>query len=92
MPVVVAGSGPAHVKAVADTVRSRFAGGTVLVVGHSNTVTAIVAALGGPRLVDLCDAEYATLFVLTLRQGEQPSLVRARYGPDDPPPGAACVR
>lgn len=93
-PVVVstAGGTAAHARAVADTVRARFAGGTVLVVGHSNTVADIIAELGGPRLPDLCDTEYSTLFVLVLRPGAAPSLVRARYGPDDPPPGAACQR
>lgn len=93
-PVVVpnAGGTPAHVRAVADTVRARFAGGTVLVVGHSNTVAGIVEALGGPKLPDLCDTEFATLFVLTLREGREPSLVRARYGPEDPPPGGNCLR
>ena len=93
-PVVVATTGgtPAHVRAVADTVRARFAGGVVLVVGHSNTVGGIVAALGGPRLPDLCDAEYSTVFVLVLRPDGEPSLLRSRYGPDDPPPGAACHR
>ena len=91
-PVVVPTGTPAHPRAVADTVRSRFAGGTVLVVGHSNTVAGIVRALGGPQLPDLCDTEFATLFVLTLRAGAEPSLVRSRYGPEDPPPGAACLR
>ncbi len=94
-PVVVANAGggtAAHVRAVADTVRARFTGGTVLVVGHSNTVAGILEALGGPKLPDLCDAEFATMFVLTLREGAPPSLVRARYGPEDPAPGANCLR
>ncbi len=91
-PVVLPTTLAQHPQAVADTVRARFAGGTVLVVGHSNTVAEIVEALGGPKLPDLCDSEFATLFVLTLRPGAQPSLVRARYGPADPPPGANCLR
>ncbi len=91
-PVVVPTTLAQHPRAVADTVRVRFAGGTVLVVGHSNTVAEIVEALGGPKLPDWCDSEFATLLVLTLRPGAQPSLVRARYGPEDPSPGANCVR
>jgi broad specificity phosphatase PhoE len=91
-PLVVATDGgtAAHVREVADTIRARFHGGTVLVVGHSNTVPGIIAALGGPRLPDLCESEYATLFVLTLREGSAPSLVRARYGAEDGPAGSAC--
>jgi broad specificity phosphatase PhoE len=53
----------AHARAVAAAAR-RHRGGAVLVVGHSNTVPAIVAALGGPRLPDLCDAAYASLFLV----------------------------
>ena len=93
-PVVVstAGGTPGHVQAVADTVRARFTGGTVLVVGHSNTVAGIVRALGGPQLPEPCDSEFSALFVLVLRPGAEPSLTRARYGLEDPPPGAACLR
>ena len=93
-PVIVATSGgtAVHVRAVADTVLARFSGRTVLVVGHSNTVGGIVAALGGPRLPDLCDTEFSTMLVLVLRPGAEPSLVRARYGAEDPPPGSACAR
>jgi len=58
---------PEHAARVAAAVRQRHQGQTVLVVGHSNTVPAIIAALGGPRLPDLCDAEYAMLFVLVAR-------------------------
>lgn len=90
--VATAGGTAAHVRAVADTVRTLAAGGPVLVVGHSNTVPRIIAALGGPVLADLCETEFATLFVLVLRPGAEPSLTRARYGPEDPPPGAACAR
>jgi len=54
---------PAHAAAVAAAVR-RHPGGVVLVVGHSNTVPAIIAALGGPKLPNLQDSEYSNLFVL----------------------------
>ena len=56
---------PAHVKAVADTVRAimtTYGHTGVLVVGHSNTVTPIVQALGGPAMPSLCDAQYS-LFI-----------------------------
>jgi broad specificity phosphatase PhoE len=93
-PVVVAATRDiaAHVRAVADTARALAAAGPVLVVGHSNTVPRIIAALGGPQLRDLCESEHATLFVLVLRPGAVPSLTRARYGAEDPPPGASCAR
>lgn len=84
-----------HARAVAAAAR-RHAGGVVLVVGHSNTVPAIVAALGGPQLPDLCDAAYATMFVVRPTPAGAPappaaSLVRAHYGRPDAPGAAACA-
>lgn len=92
-PVVVAtgGSVATHVDSVAATVRARPAGEVVLVVGHSNTIPAIVTALGGPKLPDLCDTEYSTLFLLHFGRSGPPHLVRAKYGADAPG-GEECAR
>jgi broad specificity phosphatase PhoE len=67
--------------AIASEVRNH-PGGTVLIVGHSNTVPAIVAALGGPQLPDLGDREFDDLLVLTLCRcnGRQPRLLHLQYG------------
>jgi broad specificity phosphatase PhoE len=84
-PVVVAVKGRAleeHVTAVAAEVR-RHPGEVVLVVGHSNTIPAIVAALGGPRLRDIGDAEFGNLFVLVPDVAGGARLVRATYGAPD---------
>jgi broad specificity phosphatase PhoE len=79
-----------HARAVADTIRRRFDGQTVLVVGHSNTIPAIVAALGGTRHRDLCDAEYDALFVVVIGTEGPVRTVRTRFGA--PSPAAAdCV-
>ena len=87
--VVATGGGtPAHVQAVADHVRERYTGKTVLIVGHSNTIPAIVTALGGPRLADMPDNEFSTMFVLALRSGGPASLIRTAYGAPDPLPAA----
>lgn len=88
--VPIGGSTTEHVAAVAAAVR-RHAGGVVLVVGHSNTIPAIVAALGGPRLPDLCDASYATLLALELPADGAPRLVRAAFGAPDPADAATCA-
>lgn len=79
-----------HAAAVADAVR-KTAGNAVLVVGHSNTVTPIIAALGGPRLPDLCDPQYAGLYIVRLPARGSPTLVRAQYGAPDPPDAATCA-
>lgn len=80
----------AHVAAVAAAVREAK-GNAVLVVGHSNTVPAIIAALGGPRLPDLCDAQYANLFILRLPTRGDATLIRAQYGAADPSDAASCA-
>jgi len=84
--IVQAGPLAQHAKAVADEVL-KHAGKTVLVVGHSNTIPAIVGALGGPTFRDLCDSEYDALFVVVIGDAGSPRLVRSRFGapsPNDP--------
>ncbi len=73
----VRGGIAAHAREVADSARAR--GGVVLVVGHSNTVGHIVEALGGPRIGDLPDTEYRSLWTVTL-ENEKVVVVRARFG------------
>lgn len=86
-PEVVPASAPVagHARAVATAVM-QHAGGTVLVVGHSNTVAEIVAALGATQPPDLCDAEYDAMFVVTIALGRPATVVKARYGAATPVP------
>jgi broad specificity phosphatase PhoE len=77
-----------HVRAVAEVVRK--GGVMVLVVGHSNTLPAIIGALGGPTMSDLCDTEYSNLFTLALVPGQQARLVHGHYGAPDPPSAPDC--
>ena len=73
----------AHVAAVADTIRARPAGEAILVVGHSNTIGHIVTALGGPEIGDLNEAEYDTMFILTVGDTGKARLVVTRFGVPD---------
>ena len=83
------GGGAAHIAAVAAAVRQ--AHGVVLVVGHSNTVPAVIKALGGPTLPDICDSTYSHLFVLTpSRDGKSATVVISRFGASEAPPPASC--
>lgn len=83
--IPVSGGVPAHARAVATEVARHQ--GTVLVVGHSNTVDDIVAALGGPATIgDLCDSEYQTIFTVLPGGGT----IRSRYGPGNPAHLPAC--
>lgn len=83
-------STPDHAAAVAADVR-KTRGNAVLVVGHSNTVTLIIAALGGPRLPELCDAEYSNLFIVRLPARGSPTFVRAHFGVPDPADAGTCA-
>jgi broad specificity phosphatase PhoE len=93
VPVVVPTwySLPAHADSIAAAVRRFPPRSAVLVVGHSNTLGLIIAALGGPATGDLCDAEYATMFVMTLAEDGAPArLLRASFGAPDPPGAGNC--
>ncbi|MBB4638342.1 phosphoglycerate mutase family protein [Longimicrobium terrae] len=94
-PVVVStaaeGGAENHPAQVAAAVRA-LAAKTVLVVGHSNTVTQIMQALGGPAARDLCDGEYSNLYVMVLKPGQAPRVQPRRYGQPDAPTEADCRR
>ena len=87
---VIAAQGAGHAQGVADAIRQRFAGRTVLVVGHSNTVPAIVESLGAPRPTALCDSDYDHLYVVILSQGSPARVIKSRYGPPGPTPDPNC--
>ena len=84
----------AHVREVAAAVRRQPGGGVVLVVGHTNTIPPIIAALGGPQLPDICDGQYARLFTLVLTRNGSPRLIQSTYGAPDPdePCGRTMIR
>lgn len=81
-PVVLAtkkGDSDAHIRDVTKTIQQQS--GVVLVVGHSNTVTPILAALGGPALPLLCETNFDVVFVWTPATVKTPStMMRWRYG------------
>ncbi|HTM57287.1 MAG TPA: histidine phosphatase family protein [Candidatus Udaeobacter sp.] len=65
--------------ALAARIWSRDRGRTVLIVGHSDTVPAIVRALGG-SMPDLENGEFGAMIVVTRRGDEPPHTLRLRYG------------
>jgi broad specificity phosphatase PhoE len=85
---IQAGGGVSHVEAVAAAVR-RHADGVVLVVGHSNTVPAVIAALGGPRVPEICESAFGNLFTLVPGK-EGAAVVASRYGAPDQESAAGC--
>jgi broad specificity phosphatase PhoE len=87
-PLVVEARGAAHVPAVVEAVRAQT--GVVLVVGHSNTVPAILAALGGPKLADLCETSFHHAFLLQPGT-EPPRWAQFSYGAPSAAPQAGCL-
>ena len=81
LPVVetpIARNVPAYGDSVAA--RAKRDGGVILVLGHSNTMGAVIKALGGPDIGTIDDAEYDNLFVVTIQDGKPTRVVRAKYG------------
>ncbi len=89
-PEIVSAGGADHPKDVAAAVR-RHEGQTVLVVGHSNTIPAIIEALGAPKPAAICDPEYDNLYVVGLAPGAKATLIRTKFGARTPV-GAECAR
>ncbi len=90
--VPIQGNKLAQAAGIASAVRGMPPGSAALVIGHSNTLGVIIAALGGPEVPELCGGEHATLFVLELPNDLPPRLLRASYGAPDPPGAETCPR
>ena len=82
-----AGAYPAK---LAKDVLSKHAGQVVLIIGHSNTVPAIVEALGGKRPAAIDDAtEFDRVFVVVVPKSGGAKVIKTRYGqrkPETPKP------
>lgn len=87
-PEVVTAGGANHPAQVASAIR-KHAGQTVLVVGHSNTVPAIIAALGAKEPPAICDELYDNFYVVTIDASGKASLIHSRYGAPTAP-GPTC--
>ena len=75
---------PGDLNGLIETLKSQYAGGRVLVVGHSNTIPQTINALGvQPALQDLDHGAYDDLFMVILKEGSDPTLVALQYGVRD---------
>jgi broad specificity phosphatase PhoE len=81
-----------HAAEVAAAIRREPPGSLVLAVGHSNTVPAIIRALGGPPLEEICEGEYANFFTLVVPASGAPRLLTTTYGAPDRNTGTPCGR
>jgi broad specificity phosphatase PhoE len=60
-------------------IRTRHARDVVLLVGHSNTVPTLIAALGHPDPITIADPEYDNLFILVPQPGGPPTLLVLKF-------------
>jgi hypothetical protein len=76
-PIIVAGDDP---RALAQAVLRDHAGGRVLVVGQSETLPDIVAALSGVNPIPaMAESEYGTIYIVTVPRLGRPNLLRLSY-------------
>ncbi len=72
---------PNDYDAIIGRIRREYRGRTVLIVGHSNTVPELARRLARmPDIPEIPDAEYGTIYVVTVPTLGRPSLLRMSYG------------
>ncbi|MEO8349252.1 MAG: histidine phosphatase family protein [Acidobacteriota bacterium] len=62
-----------------DRLKKDAPAGTVLVVGHSNTVPEILAALGHTEKIDIPSTQFDDLFVVVPKATGPPTVLRLKY-------------
>jgi broad specificity phosphatase PhoE len=78
LPVQVVSAG--RTRALADRIKTRYRGQSVLVAGHSNTVPELLADLGVTEPVVVEHHDWGDLFVVTLHQNGGVELKRDHFG------------
>ena len=66
-------------KKLVEAIVTRHQGGTVLVVGHSNTLPEIIQALSGGKVFEIADDDYDNLYVVTLTQKGKGKTIRMKF-------------
>jgi broad specificity phosphatase PhoE len=82
-PEVLNAGDARHAQRVASAIRSHV-GKTVLVIGHSNTIPAIMEALGVKESATICEMEYDKVFVVKIAADGTASVTRSTYGRQTP--------
>ncbi|WP_181304170.1 histidine phosphatase family protein [Rufibacter sp. XAAS-G3-1] len=72
---------PSDYLGLAQNIKENYAGKTVVVAGHSNTVLYVIEALGGKKpFAQVADHQYDYLFKVTLRNGKETLVEVQQYG------------
>lgn len=68
-----------------EKILNSYSGGTVLIVGHSNTIPILANELAGRQNYDdLDDATYDNLFIAHVHSNGQTKIIRMRFGAHTP--------
>ena len=62
-----------------ESILSKHSGGTVLVVGHSNTLPEIIEALGAGKIQEIDDLDYDNIYVVTVSGNGIAKVVRMKF-------------
>ncbi|MBA2525521.1 MAG: histidine phosphatase family protein [Pyrinomonadaceae bacterium] len=73
-----------NVEELVRQIKSHHSGDVVFVAGHSNSVPAVMSALGGGALPELPEQEYDNMFVVTLQRFRPTRVVKLKYGNPSP--------
>ncbi len=84
---------PKRGRDLADLVLKDYAGKSVVVVGHANTVLSLIDDFGGiPPVDEIRDSEYDYLFVVRVAPGMQPTVETRGYGAEYREPMASRLQ
>jgi broad specificity phosphatase PhoE len=84
---------PKRGRDLADRVLKEYAGKSVVIVGHSNTVLSLIDDFGGiPPVDEIRDNEYDYLFVVRVAPGMQPTVETRGYGAERREPVASRLQ
>ena len=61
-------------------IKAQNTGQVVFVAGHNNTVTEIIAALGGPTFPMIPETEFDNLYIVTVYRTGKAKVVKLKYG------------
>ena len=84
---------PKRGRDLADRILKDFAGKSVVIVGHSNTVLSLIDDFGGiPPVDEIRDNEYDYLFTVRVAPGMQPTVETRGYGAERREPVASRLQ
>ncbi|MBW8183383.1 histidine phosphatase family protein [Shewanella nanhaiensis] len=67
-----------HIREGAKAIKAET--GNVLVAGHSNTISMLITALGGPEIDKIAETDYNNIYILSISPDNKVGLIHTKYG------------